>query len=107
MSNYRRNSIGSWTLTNRNKEKKIDHWMHMIDAYKKYDEYTKFRFQSQIRRYVDDINFQILLLKNDFTGIRANRDRYANVSIVKKIRVFVCCYVPIAERLYIVLKNKR
>ena len=107
MSHYRRNSVGSWTLTNRVKEKKIKHWQCMISAYKLFNDYTRNKYRHEIDEYTTDIGFQINLIKNDLKKICSDKQRFAQLSALKKVRVFLCYYFPILESLYIIIKKMK
>ena len=107
MSHYRRNSINSWTLNNKSKEKKIVHLVKMIESYRLFDEYTEMRYTTVINDYIKELEFQICLVENDFKGILLDKERFNAMPIKKKFRVFLCCYFPVLEKLYYYFRNKK
>ena len=93
MSCYRRFVEGSWTVRNQDKERFTKHLEEVIPFLCRYNEYTDYRYDKEIKKCIDRREFDILLLKQDYRkAIR--KKAYKRASLKRKLGVLIGCVFP-------------
>lgn len=94
MSCYRRFVDGSWTVQNQSKDVFISHLEEIIPFLNRYNEYTGYRYDSDIAKCIDRREFDILLLKSDYRNA-IRKKAFWRASIKRKIGVLLGCVCPV------------
>lgn len=94
MSCYRRNVEGSWTCTiGQNKAKLKENLLQYIPFLYSLDEYTGNTYHELIMKSIDEREFNIALLENDYRAA-IKKQAYLNASIKRKVYIALGCIVP-------------
>lgn len=94
MSAYRINSIGSWSMRQRNTENRICHLEEWIRSKQAVDEFLEYRYSKNIEKQIIQYEFEIWRLKQDYKQCLNSKYRVLLDSMSQK------------EKMYIVLNAK-
>ena len=94
MSAYRRFTEGSWTVrVGSNKAMLKNNMKDTIAFFKRLNEYTDFKYNDVISDGIDEYNFKIAMLENNFKEARKARS-YKNASIKQRCYITIGCVFP-------------
>lgn len=88
MSAYRLNSIGSWTVRNKNVSSQIELMDRLVNVLELLDEFTQHKYNTIIEKVIIRKNFQKKILLHDFAGIKKEPylERYKALPLKRKVK---------------------
>ena len=94
MSCYRRFTEHSWTVKEgKNKEKLCNNMKRTLGFFEKLNEHTEYKYNDVISYGIDEYNFKIALLENNFRVARKTKS-YKNASFKQRCYITIGCVFP-------------
>ena len=108
MSNYRENSIGSWSNNLKNKNLIIKHYNDIIYFFNKFNSFSKYKFNDSISYLVRKYEFRILVEKDDFSKMVDFKYKkfFRELALEYRIKIYVYAYIPFIRKIRNKIKSK-
>lgn len=108
MSNYRENSISSWSNRLKNKSYLIKHCQDIILFLKKFNYFSKYKYDNSIGYLIKKYEFCILWVNEDFTKmLNSNyREIFKEYPIINRIKISIYGYFPFTRKIVNNIKEK-
>jgi len=108
MSTYRMGSIGSWSNRMKNKQEFEKYNKRAIETLAKIDKYTNYKYSKVINERILAFEFEKLLFESDINRMKLDKYKkfYTNMSIYKKIKIYIKYWLPNIYKVYKYLNNK-
>lgn len=109
MSVYRQNSIGSWTIKQRDNKTYLKHLTNMKEMYQLFNEYTEEHYEYIINKFINSIDFDINLNSGNYKKIISKEYKRLFKMLDLKTRIYIVMnlYFPKLIEIYKLIKEKK
>ena len=109
MSNYRENSISSWSNRLKNSSYLIKHCQDIILFLNKFNYFSKYIYNDSITYIVKKYEFSILWIREDFKKMIDSdyKEIFKKCSISDRIKIFIYGFFPFTRKIVNNMKNKK
>lgn len=109
MSNYRENSISSWSNRLKNSSYLIKHCQDVILFLDKFNYFSKYIYNNSITYIVKKYEFSILWIREDFKKMIDSdyKEIFKEYSIIDRIKIFIYGIFPFTRKIVNNIKNKK
>ena len=110
MSCYRVNSIGSWSSSINDNNKKKEELIHAtILSLKSFDEFTNYKYSLEIHEKCIEKEFELLLIQKDYKAMLCKKYKacFKTLSVRAQLHIFIVGHFPKTEILFQSIKGRK
>lgn len=109
MSVYRQNSIGSWTIKQRDNKTYLKHLTNMKEMYQLFNEYTQEHYEDIVNKFINSIDFDINLNYGNYKRIisKEYKSLFKMLDLKTRIYILMTAYFPKLMKMYKLIKEKK
>lgn len=108
MSNYRENSISSWSNKLKNKNYTVKHYNDIIIFFNRFNCFSKYIYNHSITYLVKKYEFYILGVKEEFSKMIdfKYKENFKEMTLENRIKIYIYAYIPFIKKIITKIKSK-